>query len=146
MKVAVVRVRGKVNLRKEIKDTLNLLRLKKKNHCVVLDNTPSIMGMIKKVRDYITWGEINEDTFKKMLKKRGRVGRKRLNLKDEEIEKFTKEFFDGKKKLSDINVNPVFRLKPPSKGFERGGIKVQYPRGALGYRGEKINELLERMI
>jgi len=50
--------------------------------------------------------------------------------------------------LSDIpDLKPVFRLKPPSKGYDRGGIKQPYTKGgALGYRSEKINDLLKRMI
>jgi large subunit ribosomal protein L30 len=40
----------------------------------------------------------------------------------------------------------VFRLHPPSKGF-KGKIKRGYGSGGeLGYRGEKINELLRRML
>lgn len=35
-------------------------------------------------------------------------------------------------------------LNPPKKGFE--DTKRFYPRGAMGYRGEKINELAERMM
>ena len=42
-------------------------------------------------------------------------------------------------------IKPVFRLTPPSKGFKKS-IKQQYPNGEIGYRGEKINELILRMI
>ena len=63
-KIAVVRVRGNVHLKNEIKDTLGMLRLYRKNYCVVLDTTPPISGMIKKVKDFITWGDIDEETLK----------------------------------------------------------------------------------
>ena len=56
-KIAVIRVRGDVNLRKEIKETLNLLKLYRKNFCVVVDNNQNIIGMVKKVKDYVTYGE-----------------------------------------------------------------------------------------
>ncbi|MBI5332475.1 MAG: uL30 family ribosomal protein [Candidatus Aenigmarchaeota archaeon] len=36
------------------------------------------------------------------------------------------------------------KLCPPLKGFR--AIKIHYPKGDLGYRGDKINELLQRMI
>ena len=39
----------------------------------------------------------------------------------------------------------VFRLHPPRKGF-KGGIKTAFPKGALGYRGEKISELINSML
>jgi len=43
------------------------------------------------------------------------------------------------------NVQPVFKLPPPSKGF-KGKTKKSYGAGGeAGYRGEKINELIKRM-
>jgi large subunit ribosomal protein L30 len=40
-----------------------------------------------------------------------------------------------------------FRLNSPRKGFGRKGIKNPFTRGgALGYRGEKMNDLVQRMI
>ena len=50
-KIAVLRVRGDVHLSYETKYTLQLLRLYRKNFCVILENTPSLMGMLKKVKD-----------------------------------------------------------------------------------------------
>lgn len=41
----------------------------------------------------------------------------------------------------------VYHLNPPSKGFERKGIKLDYrKKGAYGYRGQAINDLLKRMM
>ncbi len=37
-----------------------------------------------------------------------------------------------------------YRLHPPIKGY--GDIKIPYPRGSLGNHGDKIDELLKRMI
>lgn len=149
---AVIRIRGKVGVRKKIEDTLKMLRLKAVNNCVVVPETPDCKGMIEKVRSYVTYGIINFDTFLSMLKKRGRlVGDKKLteeNVKDlgfNSIEEMGKAIFDGKVKMKEITkLKPVFRLTPPSKGFK--SIKEHYPKGDLGYREEKINELIERMI
>ncbi len=66
-KLAVIRVRGSVNLNYEVKDTLNLLRLYRKNFCVVVDNTPSFQGMIKKVKDYVTYGKIDDAAYKLLV-------------------------------------------------------------------------------
>jgi len=125
-KIAVVRVRGNVKLKKSMKDTLTMLRLYRKNYCVIYDNKPSILGMVKKVKDYVTWGEIDEETLKLLTEKRRE---KTKNKKGKEI------------------VKPFFRLSPPRKGFGRKGIKMPFSsRGALGYRKEKINDLIKRMI
>ena len=78
-KIAVVRIRGSKGVRKEIKDTMKMLRLYKQNNCIIVDNKPNLIGMLKKVKDYVTWGETNEETFKELLSKRGRiVGKKKL--------------------------------------------------------------------
>ena len=149
MAYAVVRVRGSVHVREDIKDTLKMLRLTRVNHCVVVPENDSYKGMLQKAKDYITWGEIDEKTLKYLLKKRGRkVGDKRLS--DEEVEKVFKEIVENEdvqppKILMKHHIKPVFRLAPPSKGFKKS-IKQHYPKGELGYRGEAINELLERMI
>lgn len=140
---AVVRVRGSVNLRKEIKDTLRMLRLTRVNHCVLLRKDPKIEGMIKKVKDFVTWGEISDKTLENLISKRGRMtGDKKLEGKEVKsvLTKIKKD-----KSVKDIEeFKPVFRMNPPRKGFE--GIKQAFPKGALGYRGENINKLLERMM
>lgn len=137
----VIRIRGMVGVRKEIKHTLEMLRLHRKNHCVLIKETNSIKGMLQKAKDYITWGDISEDMLKKLVEKRGRkLGNKRLNKEETE-----KVFNEVKSKGKSELIKPVFRLTPPSKGFKHS-IKQHYPKGELGYRKEKINELLKRMI
>lgn len=155
-RIAIVRVRGKVHVRKGIEDTMSFLNLTRVNHCVVVDNREEYLGMLKKVNDYVTWGEISPGIFEKLLEDRGRLeGNKPLTvdyLKDntryKSIKKFADDFVKFKAEIKDVpGLKPVFRLKPPEKGYERGGIKHPYSTGgALGYRGEDINKLLERMI
>ncbi len=155
MKLAVVQVRGTMGMTKQLKDTLRMLKLPKSHSCVVVAATPSSIGMLNKLKDYITWGEITAETFTILLTKRARfVGNKPLTPElfkekaKEDITTFAKEFLDGKKSLKDVpGLKPYFRLKPPRHGFERGGIKKPYSMGgALGYRKEAINDLIQRMI
>jgi len=139
-KLVVVLVRGTVNVTQPVKDTLKMLKLSRKNHCVVLENNSVNLGMINKVKDYITWGELDENTFKELMEKRGEEYKGRL--KDFK-EKFSYNFFEfnGKK------YKPYFRLNPPRKGFGRKGIKMAFKvGGALGNRAEKINDLIKRML
>lgn len=153
-KLAAIRIRGTMGLSNDKRDTLNLLRLFNKNYCVVLDNNPNYIGMLTKAKDYITWGEINEEIFSLLLKERGRIaGNKRfmekyLKEKNFDVDGFVKDFFANKKSLKDIpGLKRFFRLKPPLHGFERGGIKKPFSLGGvLGYRKDKINDLIKRMI
>ncbi len=153
--IAIVRVRGRVDVKEDIERTLHLLRLRRKHTCVVLRPNPSVKGMIDKVKDYVTWGEIDKETFKELLLKRGRlVGDKKLTedyIKEKlgiSLDEFVEKVFNGEMELKDLpGLKPFFRLHPPRGGFERGGIKKPFHLGgALGYRGKYINDLIRRMI
>lgn len=146
--IAVIRIRGRVGVRKEIEDTMKMLRLHRKHHCVLLKMNDSVKGMLQKVKDYVTWGEISEDVLKRLVEKRGRkIGDKRLSKEEvvKVLEELSKSEEQPSKVLIKLGLKPVFRLAPPSKGFKKS-IKQHYPKGELGYRGSAINELLERMI
>ncbi len=140
-KLAIIRIRGQTKLPKPIIDTFKMLRLYKKNYCVVVDASPSILGMVKKVKDYITWGEIDQETFKLLVEKRGKEYKSRTTDTKAKIKH--KKFIEvnGKK------LKPYFRLPPPKGGFERKGIKIPFKvGGALGNRDKKINDLIKRML
>ena len=71
--IAVIRIHGRVKLKKDIVETLNRLRLKKKYSCIVIENPPKEqLGMIKKVRNFVAFGEIDSATYKKLIEKRGK--------------------------------------------------------------------------
>ena len=102
---------------------MRMLRLYKKNTCSIYVKTDSLMGMLSRIKDYTTYGEIDEETYKLLVDKRA--------IKDQKTGK----------------VLNYFHLSPPRGGFERRGIKNPFSsKGALGYRKEKINILLKKMI
>jgi len=139
---AVIRVRGSVNVPKDVKDTLRMLRLTRVNHCVVIPKTADYEGMLRKASTFITWGEIDQEMLEKLVAKRGRLpGDKRLAEK--EAKDIAKKIIK-KGSLKTAGIKPVFRLSPPSKGYR--SIRLMYPKGDLGDRGTAINQLLKRMI
>jgi len=150
--IAVVRLRGNIDVNRKIKDTLKMLRLHKKYHCVVIPDTPSYRGMLQVVKDYVAYGEIGWEELAMLLRHRGRlVGNKRLTdeyVKEktgyESIEEFAKAVVEGKASLKDLpDLKPVFRLHPP-----RGGLKsIKKPYGYGGDLGhhKEIGKLLYKM-
>lgn len=154
MLLVVVRVRGSINLNRKMKDTLKFLRLNRVNHCVIIPDTPEYLGMLQKAKDYITWGNISLETLQDLITKRGRlVGQKPLTLEHikgntsyKTIKTLAKNIHEGKMQYKEISdVNPIFRLAPPIKGYE--GVKHAFAEGgALGNRREKINDLVIRML
>ena len=140
-RIAVIRIRGSMRVDNAVIDTLEMLRLYRNNFCVVLPKNALYEGMVKKAKDYITWGEIDDETFNLLAEKRGEEFRGRETDSKKKISYDDFFVFNNKK------IKKFFRLSPPRKGFERKGIKTTYQNGgALGYRGAEINELIKRMI
>jgi large subunit ribosomal protein L30 len=150
---AVVQVRGVVNTRQDIKDTLKMLRLHHINHCVLVADTPENLGMIRKVKDYVAYGEVDAMTIETLLRTRGRlIGDAALtdeyiksNSTYSGITELAKALAGGELKLRDIpGVKPVLRLHPPRKGYKTTK-RTFVQGGALGYYGQEINTLLYKM-
>lgn len=154
-RIAVIRLKGDPGLNVNVRKTFKLLRLYKKNHATIVPNSNPFIGMIEKVKDAVTWGEVDLDTVKLLLLKRGKLPSNK-QLSDEYVKEklkinindFVKEFMEFKKNLEDIpGLKPFFKLSPPKKGLEKKGLKAPYSLGgALGYRKDNINDLLQRMI
>jgi large subunit ribosomal protein L30 len=102
----------------------------------------------------VTWGEVSLENIVLLLRKRGRVvGNRKLTdeyVKEigyESLENLAEAIHMGKVEFCGLlKVKPVFRLHPPKKGF-RGKVKRSFAAGGVtGYRGEAINDLIERMV
>jgi large subunit ribosomal protein L30 len=152
--LVVVKIRGTVEAQKEARITLELLRLTHTNHAVLIDSRPAYKGMLQRINSYVTYGEPTKETVALMLQKRGRLaGAKKLS--DEYLQKA------GYKTVEDLaeaivnckveygklpDVEPRFKLHPPSKGY-KGKTKQGFNAGGeAGYRGEAINDLVKRMV
>lgn len=150
---AVVRLRGQVNVRYTIEDTMKMLRLHKVNHCVLVPENPHFKGMVHKVKDYVAYGKVDAKTLVEILENRGRLeGDTRLteeyireNTAYDSIQAFAEAVVKGETTLKDVpKLKPVFRLHPPRKGH--AGIKRTVPQGGeLGDHGDGINALLHKM-
>lgn len=114
--IAVIRIRGQVNIRREITETLNRLGLKTKYSCVVMEKPkPEELGMIEKIKDFAAFGEISNETLKKLIEARGKKSKTH------------------------------FRLHPPRGGID-AKKHFGVCKGVLGNHGKEINKLLERML
>ncbi len=144
--IAVVRVRGQVRVRGRIADTLEMLNLDRVNWAIVIYPSPTYMGMVQKVKDFVTWGEIDEKLILPLVEKWGRkAGGARLEAK--EAKDLAQKLAAGHVNLKEAGYLPQFKLHPPSKGHPaEGGIRTHVKvGGALGYRGAAINGLLAVM-
>jgi large subunit ribosomal protein L30 len=151
--IAAIRVRGRTGIRKDVEDTLTMLKLTRINHAVLIEENPSYQGMLQKAKDYITWGEVDDETVASLISKRGKLtGDVRVtedyikeNTDFSSVEDLSKAVVESGAKLEDSGVKQVFRLHPPRKGYEN--IKKTFAEsGTLGYRGDKIGDLIRKMI
>ncbi len=135
--IAIIRIAGMVKKKPIIRETLDRLRLRRKYSCVLVKPNKDNLGMIKKVKFYVSYGNIEKNILIKLLKQRG----KKIDKTKFDAENIADELLK-RKSLKELGFKPFFRLHPP-----RGGIKskLQYPKGVLGHNKD-INKLIERML
>ncbi len=138
--MAIVRVKGRVKIKKEVEETLLRLRLGRKYACVLIDEKDKTkIGMLKKVKDYVAYGEIEKPILTRLIEKRGkRIDKKQIK----EAEKIAEKILKNKKIPEELK--PFFRLHSPRKGLKSS--KKQFPRGVLGNHKKDISKLIERML
>lgn len=157
---AIIRIRGQADVPPDVEYTLKLLRLHRKYNLVIYPaDLPGLEEMLLKVKDWVTWGEVDRATLVELLKRRGRVpGDKPLtdsyiesklgDIGVKSVESLAHALIDGRAELHKLDeiIKPVFRLHPPRGGFEHSIKKPYGDRGELGYRGPSINDLIKRML
>ncbi len=150
--IAAVRVRGVPDTGKKVSDTLNSLRLHNKNNCVILQDTESNLGMLRRADNHVAYGDVSTDTVENLLSIRGKV---HGNTVEDEVDELGYSGLDGLvealeerkvtfAKLHSMGLELPFRLSPPSKGWKNP--KKQYSNGGSTGKRDDMDELLERMI
>jgi large subunit ribosomal protein L30 len=135
----VIRIAGMVKKKSEIVNTLDRLRLRRKYACTIIDSKKKeMLGMLEKVKHYVAYGQISNETLEKLIKARGQS----MDKKEIDAGKVVEGLLKGKP-LKDLGLKPFFRLHPPRKGIKS---KLQYPKGVLGDNKKDINKLIERML
>ena len=152
--LAVIRIRGTTGIRPAAAKTAELMRLNRINHMVLVEDNDVNRGMLQKVKDYVTWGEVDDVTVEMILKYRAQLkGHNPLmeeELKDisgyETFKDLASAINQGKIKFKDIrDIVPVVRLNPPKEGYEAVRKPVGQG-GSAGYRGKDINRLILAML
>ncbi|GGL26220.1 50S ribosomal protein L30 [Halarchaeum grantii] len=151
---AIVQLRGEVDMRETVEDTLSMLNLHRVNHATFVPETDTYSGMIAKVNDYVAYGEPSLETVKALVAKRAEPLEGDADVDDEWVEENTDyddvddlahALYNEKTTLREEGLSPVLRLHPPRGGHQ--GIKQpQSQGGQLGKQTtEQVDELLERM-
>ena len=154
--ILALRLKGSFGTPITLDKALSTLRLKYRFNAVLLENKVNVLGMLRNVKDYITWGEIQTPEIAKLLKERGELEGGAMvtdetvkkTFGEDSVDSLAEGLSEGRISLDALwtkGLRPVFRLRPPSGGFETTIKRPHGSRGELGARGTKISELLERM-
>ncbi|MFA6023196.1 MAG: uL30 family ribosomal protein [Candidatus Pacearchaeota archaeon] len=137
--ITLIRIAGQVNRTQDIEETLTRLRLGKKYTCTLVDETPETLGMIRKVRSFISYGKIEKNDLVELITKRGKLIDKTKKIDAEKVA----EMILKNKSFEGTGIKPFFGLHPA-----RGGIETRqhYPQGVLGDNKEGFVKLLRRML
>ena len=152
-----VRLLGPFGAPIDIETALRTLKLNSKFRAVLLEKNGSMLGVLRMVKDYVTWGDVKSHDIANLLKERGELSNGMpLNDKfvkesfgQESMEELAQALTRGQVALSTLwqkGVQPVFRLHPPSRGFGSSTKRPFGSRGELGYRGTAISHLIDRMM
>jgi len=149
----VLRIKGQADVPHWATTTLRLLKLEKKFRATIIPAKENTLGMLNKIKHYVSWQEIDIPTTKDLLDKRGRKsGYKKITSKDisdigfKSIDELATSLAEGKTSLSKLSpLKPWFALSPPRHGFKRSTKKLYGEKGILGHNKELVT-LIRNMI
>ena len=152
----VIRVRSDRTVERSIRETMAHLNLTRVNHAVLIPENDAYAGMLQKVKDFVTWGETSAEAIAGLIRDRGRLfGNKPVTDADvkaatshKNFDAFAKAIASGDATTKDMEtLTRVFRLHPPRGNKGWGGVKRHFTvGGALGFRGDAIEEIVARMM
>jgi len=136
----VVRIKGQVNVPYWAKTTLVLLKLEKKFRATIIPAKENTLGMLNKVKHYVSWKEVDASMAKELLDKKGRKsGYKKITEEDikkigyKDIEELATALAEGKTTMTKLKpLKPWFALSPPRRGFKKSTKKLYSQKGILG--------------
>jgi large subunit ribosomal protein L30 len=152
MAFVVLRIKGSVNVPYWARYTLDSLNLYKKFWATILPETQDSLGMLKKIKDFVAWTNVDASLVKDLLEKRGKgEGSKSFKLLPQvgdyhNVEELASDIAKDKIRLSNLQmVKPWFALSPPRGGFKKNTKRPYNQNGVLG-EDKELAQLIRRMI
>ena len=149
----VVRIKGQADVPYWATHTMTLLKLDKKYRATILPAKENTLGMLNKVKHYVSWIELDTSLAKELIDKKARKsGYQKIN--DEDLkslgfansDELAAALTDGKAVLSKLKpLKPWFALSPPRYGFKRSTKKLYGQKGVLG-QNKELGTLVRNMM
>ncbi len=149
----VVRIKGQADVPYWATTTMTLLKLDKKYRATILPAKDNTLGMLNKVKHYVSWVELDANLAKELIDKKARkAGYQKITAADlKEIgfsstDELASALADGKATLSKLKpLKPWFALSPPRHGFKRSTKKLYGQKGILG-QNKDLGTLVRNMM
>jgi large subunit ribosomal protein L30 len=170
----VVRMKGTVNVPQWANLTLENLHLNKKFRATIIPENNQTLGMLRKVKELVSWTSIDKEFIKEFIEKKGRLIESDLGTKtgsaggqanninnndskgsyegenkkslSYDFEKIATDISQNQTYLSKINgIKPWFALNPPRGGFKKKSKRSFSQDGILGENKELVS-LVRRMM
>ncbi len=149
----VVRIKGQADCPYWATTTMTLLKLDKKYRATILPAKENTLGMLNKVKHYVTWIELDASLAKELIDKKARKeGYQKITTADlkelgfASTEALGSALAEGKATLSKLKpLKPWFALSPPRYGFKRSTKKLYGQKGILG-QNKDLGTLVRNMM
>jgi len=166
-------MKGTVNVPQWAHLTMENLHLNKKFRATIIPENDQTLGMLRKIKELVSWTSVDQDFIKEFLEKKGRISgssksSEKSNTKDNSNNKDNKTGGDNdikNKDKSDIDIDkiattisqnqtylskisgikPWFALNPPRGGFKKKSKRSYSQDGILGENKELVS-LVKRMM
>ena len=149
----VFRIKGQSDVPYWAVRTMTLLRLDKKYRATILPAQENTLGMLDKVKHYVSWFDIDAPLAKELIDKKARKsGYQKVTPDDLKTIGFASSdelataLSEGTAALSKLKpLKPWFALAPPRHGFKRSTKKLYGQKGVLG-RNKELGTIVRNMI
>lgn len=157
----VIRIRGIIGVSPKVRKVLQLLRLRQLHNGVFVKLNGATINMLRLVEPYIAYGYPNLKSVKDLVYKRGygKIDKKRIPIDSNDIvekalgkydiicvEDLIHEIYTvGPHFTQAANFLWPFKLSSPTGGFKKKLLHYN-EGGDAGLRGERIHELVKKMI
>jgi len=159
-------MKGTVNIPQWANLTLENLHLNKKFRATLIPENKETLGMLRKIKEIVSWTTVDESFMKEFIEKKGRISSSKLlrdqsqTTSNDNVTADTRKNESPKVSLDNIvstlksnqaylskisGIKPWFALDPPKGGFKKKSKHSATQDGILGENKELIS-LVKRMM
>ena len=149
----VVRIKGQADVPYWASHTMAIMKLERKYRATILPAKDNTLGMLNKVKHYVSWTRIDAGLAHELLEKKARKsGYRKVTADDiaglgfESMQHMADALTSGSASLSKLKpLKPWFALSPPRHGFRRSTKRLAGQKGILG-NNRDLGDIVRRMM